>query len=128
MFMEATIEHPNGIAPTVSPGQNKAGTFRLGAKGGKGAQAWQYVWDHLSTTEWISGTDLAQEAADKFGLKLTSMVELLSRMRTVGALDQNMLPIVTTYRRDGGEYTARRPRVHYRIAREMHATLPSGHR
>ena len=111
-----TSTRPNGDAPTTSPGANRGGTFRLGAKGGKGADAWQYVWDRLDRTDWKRGDLLAQEAAQEFGLKLTSVVELLSRMRAQGNLDQKMIPIETTYLRYGKPYTANRPRVHYRIA------------
>lgn len=106
--------HPNGPAPTRSPGQNKSGTFTLGGKGGKGALAWQHIWDQLSRTEWRNGAALAEDAAARFGLKKVSVVELLSRMRASGVIEQKMIPVETHYGRGKG-YVARRPRVHYRI-------------
>ncbi len=115
-LMEST--QPNGPAPTTSPGANKGGTFRMGAKGGKGAQAWQCAWDRLSRTEWTRSDLLVKELMALFDLKRTSIVELLSRMRMAGFLEQKMIPVATTYARGKG-YTANRPRVHYRIAAEV---------
>lgn len=114
--MDTATEHPNGIAPAQSLGVNRGGTFQLGAKGGRGALAWQYVWDRLDRKEWRYGLDLATEAAEKFDLKPVSVIELLSRMRSSGALEQAMIPVPTTYVRYGKPFVAKRPRVHYRIA------------
>lgn len=111
-----TDTRPNGIAPARSIGVNKGGSFQLGAKGGRTALAWQYVWDRLDREEWRYGLDLAQAAAAEFDLKLVSVIELLSRMRATGAIEQKMIPVPTTYVRYGKAFVANRPRVHYRIA------------
>jgi hypothetical protein len=104
------IERPNGIAPIPD------GSYRFGAKGGRMAQAWQYVWDRLDRTHWRNGQELADQAAEAFDVKRASVAEMLSRMRGAGVLEQELIPVDTTYRRGGGSYVANRPRVHYRIA------------
>lgn len=124
--METTL-HPNGIAPT------EAGSYRLGAKGGKMVQAWQHIWDRLDTTNWAGSLELSQDAAEKFGLKPVSVSEMLCRMRAAGVLEQSKIEATTEYlrkraRRDDESdqeyeevplrtYVANRKRVHYRIAR-----------
>lgn len=108
--------HPNGTAPMRSLGANRGGSFRLGAKGGRGADAWQYIWDRLDRDEWRFGLDLAKEAAEKFNLKPVSVIEMLSRMRASGVIEQKKLPVPTTYHRGGEDIVMQRPRVHYRIA------------
>lgn len=110
-----TVTHPNGTAPNTSLGANRAGTFRMGAKGGRTAEAWQYVWDRLDRTEFQRGDLLATEVAEKFDLKYSSVMELLSRMRRIGFLEQVMKPVETHYGRGKG-FTANRMRLHYRIA------------
>lgn len=115
MFMKMETM-PNGVAPTRALIGRGDASFQLGAKGGRTAQAWQYVWDRLDREQWRYGLDLAEEAAKKFDLKLTSVTELLSRMRSSGVLEQKMLPIPTTYVRYGKKFVAQRKRVHYRIA------------
>jgi hypothetical protein len=107
----AVIERPNGIAPVPS------GTYRFGAKGGRMAQAWQYVWNRLDHTTFKNGQELADLAAKEFGVKRASVAEMLSRMRSTGVLEQELIPVPTTYSRGKG-YTANRPRVHYRIAQQ----------
>ncbi len=102
--------HPNGIAPLP------AGNYRFGAKGGRMAQAWQFVWDRLDRATWVSGQELADKAAAAFDLKPVSVTEMLSRMRGTGVLEQKMVPLLTEYLRYGKPYVAYRPRVHYRIA------------
>lgn len=102
--------HPNGIAP-VSSGQ-----YKLGAKGGRMAKAWQYIWDRLDRTEWKGSLELAGEAAVEFGLKPVSVSEMLCRMRASGVIEQTMIATPTEYVRRGKPFTANRPRVHYRIA------------
>jgi hypothetical protein len=108
----ATKTHPNGIAPTTS------GNYRLGAKGGRMALAWQDIWDELSLTDWKGGLELAREAAAKHHLKTISISEMLCRMRAAGTLEQEMIEAETTYVRYGKSFTANRKRVHYRIASE----------
>jgi hypothetical protein len=109
----ATVTYTNGEAPT------NLGTYRLGAKGGRMAQAWQQAWDQLSRTEWTDGLELARTVAEANGLKPISVTEMFCRMRAAGALEQEMLPASTTYLRGGKEYTAQRKRVHYRIAADV---------
>lgn len=101
--------HPNGIAPV------NAGTYKLGAKGGRMAQAWQFIWDQLNTSDYKGGLELATEAAAKFNLKKVSVSEMLCRMRAAGVIEQKITDAPTTYIRQNKEYTALRPRVHYRI-------------
>lgn len=109
--------HPNGIAPIRTKGPNPSGSFRMGAKGGRMAQAWQYIWDRLSAVDFKPASALAQEAAQAFDLKPVSVTEMLCRMRSTGVLEQSMIPVKTTYQRGSGKpYTAMRPSVHYRIA------------
>jgi hypothetical protein len=108
--MNATT-HPNGIAPTAS------GNYRLGAKGGRMAQAWQHIWNQLSRTEWKGSLELAQDAAREFNLKPITVSEMLCRMRASGVIEQEMIPVKTQYVRKGKPYESLRPRVHYRIAK-----------
>lgn len=114
--MNATDQRPNGDAPTTSPGANRGGTFRMGAKGGRTAQAWQWIWDQLSTTDWTYGDTLADRASQQFDLGKLTVVELLARMRKAGHLEQKMIPVQTFYARGEKGFTAARPRAHYRIA------------
>jgi hypothetical protein len=107
----AVIKRPNGVAPIPS------GTYHFGAKGGRMAQAWQYVWDRLDHTTFKNGQELADLAAKEFGVKRASVAEMLSRMRSTGVLEQELIPVPTIYARGAG-YTANRPRVHYRIAEQ----------
>lgn len=108
-LMQLTIDQPNGTAPTA------VGPYRLGAKGGRMAEAWQDIWNQLSTTAWIGGLELSREMADKYKLKPISVSEMLCRMRAGGALEQTMKAAPTQYTRKGSTFTAQRHRVHYRI-------------
>jgi hypothetical protein len=108
----ATITHPNGIAPT------EAGTYRLGAKGGRMAKAWQFIWDRFDGG-WKDGLKLAQEAAGEFDLKPISISEMLCRMRAAGVIEQEMIEAPTQYVRGGKTFFSNRKRVHYRINREF---------
>ena len=121
MFMTAT-RHPNGQAPVTVAGPVTGRTFQLGAKGGRTAQAWEWIWDQLSRTEWSYGSGLAEEAAQRFDVKPISITVLLGRMHTAGFLERTTKPIETTYRRGAGPgYIAKRNRAHYRIATEQPA-------
>lgn len=71
----------NGQAP---PGEK----FRMGGKGGKGAAAWQYVWDRLSTEEFRDGKELWEEAAERYGLKPISVRATVFRMAHEGILER----------------------------------------
>lgn len=106
---------PNGIAPTglTLHGGRK---ISLGGKGGRLAQAWQHIWDQLDRKTWVSSSALAEDAAEKFGLKPVSVTEMLCRMRATGVLEQKMVILPTTYHRGGKDIIMNRPRVHYRIA------------
>jgi len=103
--------HPNGIAPT------HAGTYTLGAKGGRMAKAWQFIWDKLGD-EFADGLRLANQAAAEFDLKPLTVSEMLCRMRRAGVIEQSMIAAPTEYIRGGKVYTSQRKRVHYRINRD----------
>ena len=105
-----TILRPNGVAPVES------GNYKLGAKGGRMAGAWQFIWDRLSHTEWKGSLELSRDAAAMFDLKPVSVSEMLCRMRSSGVLEQAMIEKPTEYVRYGKPFTASRRRVHYRIA------------
>lgn len=87
------ITHPNGIAPTES------GNYRLGAKGGRMAKAWQYIWDQFDGSNFKDGMQLANDAAAMFDLKPISVSGMLCRMAAAGALEQEMIPAATHYLR-----------------------------
>lgn len=113
---------PNGIAP--SPGG-----FRLGGKSGALARAWQYVWDRLSTAEYVQAQELAKEAALKHVLRPISVMTLIHRMVKEGALEGEKRSVQVTSERtvksrgaDGKivkvthAYVANIPKLHVRIA------------
>lgn len=124
--MTVTTTHPNGIAPVDS------GTYQLGAKGGRMARAWQYVWDRLDRKHYVGAMELAHDAAREFDLKPVSVSEMLCRMRAAGVIEQTWAQEPTVYLRkrqrradesdedytnvEAREFTAMRSRVHYRIA------------
>lgn len=88
-----TTTYPNGIAPV------NAGNYQLGAKGGRMAQAWQYVWNRLNTHSWTDGMQISRDAAAEFNLKPVSVSEMLCRMRAAGVIEQEMIVAPTTYAR-----------------------------
>jgi hypothetical protein len=88
-----TTTRPNGTAPL------DAGTYKLGAKGGRMASAWQHVWDRLDRTEYRGALELAQAAAQAYDLKSVSVSEMLCRMRAAGVIEQKMIKAPTTYNR-----------------------------
>jgi hypothetical protein len=106
--------HPNGTAP--------AGTrYKLGGKGGKVAQAWQYVWDRL-TTEWQDGKELAAEAADTFQIAEISVLAHLHRMAAEGLVDHEKRDVIVEVTRTSkagkvSTFPAQRTRTHYRLNR-----------
>jgi hypothetical protein len=108
--MNVTTTRPNGDAPTDT------GAYKLGAKGGKMAQAWQYVWDRLDRRTWADGMQISREAAEAYGLKPVSISEMLCRMRASGVIEQEMINAPTPYHRKGVDFISNRRRVHYRIA------------
>lgn len=74
------VTRTNGEAP---PGT----TYRMGGKGGKGAAAWQYVWDRLSREEFRDGKTLWEEAAKQYGLQPISVRATMFRMAAEGILE-----------------------------------------
>lgn len=78
--MTVTTERPNGPAPAALAG-NK------GNKGGRVAQAWQYVWDNLDREQWTGGQDIAARAAARYGLKATSVLTHIIRMAGEGHIE-----------------------------------------
>lgn len=109
--MKAT-KHPNGTAP--------AGTrYKLGGKGGKVAQAWQYVWDRL-TTEFQDGKELAAEAAEAHGIAEISVLAHLHRMAAEGIVDHEKRKVIVDVTRTSkagkiSTFPAERTRTHYRL-------------
>jgi len=114
-----TTTHPNGIAPV------DRGTYRLGGKGGRMAQAWQYVWDRLDRDRWYGSMELSRDAAQAFGLKPVSVSEMLGKMRAAGVIEQTMIVAPTRYTRKGKTFDAARARVHYRIAVDGRSVDPA---
>jgi len=101
---------PNGVAPSTS-------RYRVGAKGGKVALAWQHVWDRLNSTDFKEGVALAQEAARTQDLKTDSVLAHLSRMAQEGILDREVRSVAVEVERKGETFTSHRKRTFYRIAR-----------
>lgn len=98
--MKTEQERPNGPAPGGE-------SYKLGAKGGKMAQAWQYVWDRLSPTEPRDGVTLALEAGEVFDIKPASVLSHLHRMAREGVIDGEQIRVAGS--------RGPRPRTHYRI-------------
>lgn len=98
-----TQEQVNGPAPGGE-------AYRLGAKGGVMALAWQYVWDRLSRTEWRDGVALSLAAGEAFDVKPASVLSHLHRMAREGVIVGKQINV------DGTRGV--RPRTHYRIPDE----------
>jgi hypothetical protein len=105
-----TKTRPNGIAPSSA-------RFRLGGKGGRVAQAWQFVWDRLDHENFQDGTVLAALAAQKYDLKPDSVTAYMYRMAEEGILDHRLEQVQTEVFRAGKTMQATRARRHYRIAK-----------
>lgn len=99
---------PNGVAPAGD-------RYKIGAKGGKVAQAWQYVWDRLDAVEYKDAVALADEAAKAAGVMRVSVMSHLHRMAQEGVLDTRTLYGDTTVTKGGKTYAARRKRMHVRL-------------
>jgi hypothetical protein len=99
---------PNGRAPTGEK-------YKLGAKGGRMADAWQHIWDRLDRTEYRDGVSLAESAATAFRVLPVSIVSHLHRMAKEGFLETDIRYVQTMVFRAGREFPARRKRTHYRI-------------
>lgn len=91
----------------------------MGAKGGRTANAWQWVWDRLSREEWQDGHDLAEQAAGVWKLKPVSVEGVLHRMAKEGYLERmpKSVPVVVTGK-GGKQINGHRNRTHYRIIKE----------
>jgi hypothetical protein len=103
--------HPNGIAPSTS-------RFKVGAKGGKVARAWQHVWDQLDRDNFKEAVPLAWRAAEKYDLKPASVLAHLHLMAHEGILErkQDSVP-VEVERPKGRFFTSTRKRTFYRISK-----------
>ena len=99
---------PNGPAP-------EGDRFRMGARGGVTAQAWQYFWDRLDRHEFQDGTELAREAAERFGIKDTSVISHLRLAVREGWLDTENRWVEVPVMWAGQETMRRRRRTFYRI-------------
>ena len=108
MHTSAMKTSPNGTAPSGT-------RYRMGAKGGVVARAWQYVWDRLSTTEHRDAILLADEAAEKFGIKAASVRAHMYAMVREGVLETALREVTTTVTRYGKSFPAKRMRTFYRI-------------
>lgn len=121
-----TQTRPNGIAPSTT-------RYKVGAKGGRVAQAWQHIWDQLDRTTYRDSKVLADEAARRFQIKPISIISHLHRMAAEGILEGKALQVdaVVTRRMlvrnisgavleprqyQNVQVANRRSRTHYRIA------------
>jgi len=98
----------NGPAPV-------SGTYRLGAKGGRMMDAWQFIWDRLDRAEFQDGTVLAEKAAVRFHILPQSIISHLHRMAKEGHLETELRQVDTMVMRAGREFLSKRKRTHYRI-------------
>lgn len=108
----------NGVAPSLS-------RYRMGAKNGLVAQAWQYVWDRLDTSEYRDAVALAEEAATVFKILPDSVRAHMYAMAREGILETEVRDVSTEVTRimrpkDRDSYqrtfTASRKRTFCRIA------------
>lgn len=122
MHTSAMKTKPNGIAPSHS-------RYRMGAKNGVVAQAWQYVWDRLSTEEFRDAVELADEAARIFHIVPESVrAHMYACAREAeGILESEVRPVPTQVTRkftpkDGPAYsstfTGTRKHTFYRIRKD----------
>jgi hypothetical protein len=99
---------PNGPAP-------KGDRFRMGARGGATAKAWQYFWDRLDRSEFRDGTELARAAAEAFHLKDTSVISHLRLAVREGWLDTENRWVQVPVIWNGQQQMRRRIRTFYRV-------------
>lgn len=99
---------PNGPAPAGD-------AFRMGARHGKTAQAWQLVWDRLSETEYLDGIELAQTAAEAVGIKDISVMAHMRLAAREGYLETENRIVTVPVCKFGQRYEAGRKRTFYRI-------------
>lgn len=98
----------NGIAPSV-------GRYKVGAKGGRVALAFQEVWDSLSRTEFRDAVLLAEKIAPKHRIKPISLMTHMAMIAKEGFLETEVRKIATDVERGGRTFTASRRHTHYRI-------------
>lgn len=110
--MEKRYVRPNGVAPSSS-------RYKVGAKGGDVARAWQYIWDRLDRHTFKDGQTLAAEAGRVFHLMPISIMSHLHRMAQEGILETEVKPAQTVVLRGGKEHDATRRRTHFRIAADV---------
>jgi hypothetical protein len=106
-----TVKTPtqgNGIAPSV-------GRYKVGAKGGRVALAFQEVWDNLSRTEFRDVVVLAEKIASKHQIKPISLMTHMAMIAKEGFLETQVRQIPTEVERAGRTFTASRRHTHYRI-------------
>jgi hypothetical protein len=124
--MTATLRRPNGPAPTTAPGAMPGHTFRLGARGGKVAQAWQLIWNQLDHTEYRDVRPMAEKIARELEIKPISVIALVNRMVSEGWLAADYRKVTREVTRTatfkGGEkrlstFEATHNVAFYRIAR-----------
>jgi len=102
-------ERPNGVAPTFR-------RYKVGGKGGVVAEAWQWMWDRLTTEEFVDGRTLSEQAAAAFPkVKAITLSTHLYRMAEDGVLESELRPVNIVMQRAGQEFATRRNRAHFRI-------------
>ena len=102
------ITAPNGQAP-------QGDRFRMGVRGGRTGQAWQYIWDRLDRPTYRDGTELAREAATAFDLKETSILTHLRLALREGYLASENRDVLVPVTKNGVTSDCRRVRTFYRI-------------
>jgi len=80
-------ERPNGPAPLPDIPGRDGRTYTRGAKNGRVAQAWEWMWDNLSVSEYTEGREVAQRASARFDLKPASLMTHLSNMVAADVLE-----------------------------------------
>lgn len=99
---------PNGKAP-------EGDRFRMGARGGATAAAWQHIWNQLDQNEFRDGTELAREAATQFRIQDKSVISHLRLAVREGWLDTENRWVTVPVHWKGKELFRRRMRTFYRI-------------
>ena len=99
---------PHGPAP-------EGDSFRMGARHGKTAEAWQLVWDRLNATEFQDGIELARDAAAEVGIKDISVMAHMRLAVREGYLETENRMVTVEVCKFGHRYPAARRRTFYRI-------------
>lgn len=106
---------PNGAAPTGN-------SYKIGAKGGKVAQAWQIIWNQLDHETFQDARVLADAAGKKLGIQTVSIMSHLHRMAAEGHLDSTAKAVDVQVHKAGREFPSRRKRLHIRLPQEKPQT------